>query len=154
MADADLLVAVVRTLQAPVERGDAGLQRALAQLAREGAAARRRRMFAGSAMAALLLRALGVALGRGQDQGPRPVRFAMAAPQAARVALIGDFNDWDPRANPLRERAGEWSVTLRLPPGRYRYAFVLDGGRWVADPGTPRADDEFGTPTSAITVSN
>jgi hypothetical protein len=151
VADADLLVAVVRTLQAPADRGDAGLHRALAQLAREAAAARRRRRLGGLA-AALVLGTLGVTLFRGG--GPRPVRFAMAAPQAAQVALIGDFNDWDPRANPLRRQAGEWSVTLRLPPGRYRYAFVLDGRRWVADPETPQAEDEFDTPTSAITISH
>ncbi|MFN8645700.1 MAG: isoamylase early set domain-containing protein [Gemmatimonadales bacterium] len=151
MADADLLVAVVRTLQAPADRGEAGLRRALAQLTREAAVARRRRL-GGLAAAALALVALGVTLFR--DGGPRPVRFAMAAPGAAQVALIGDFNDWDPRANPLRRQAGEWSVTLRLPPGRYRYAFVLDGRRWVADPVTPQAEDEFDIPTSAITISN
>ncbi len=151
MADADLLVAVVRTLQAPADRGDAGMRRALAQLADEAAVTRRRRL-GGLAVAALVLVSLAVTLSRGG--GPRPVRFAMAAPQAAQVALIGDFNDWDARANPLRRQAGEWSVTLRLPPGRYRYAFVLDGRRWVADPETPQAEDEFGTPTSAITISN
>lgn len=134
-----------------MDRGDAGLRRALAQLAHE-AAARRRRRLGGLAAAALVLVALAVTLPRGE--GRRTVRFTMAAPQAVDVALIGDFNDWDARANPLRRQAGEWSVTLRLPPGRYRYAFVLDGRRWVADPGTPQAEDEFGTPTSAITISN
>jgi len=40
-----------------------------------------------------------------------------------------------------------------LAPGRYRYAFLVDGSRWLADPAAPRArDDEFGTPSSVVTV--
>jgi hypothetical protein len=46
-----------------------------------------------------------------------------------------------------------WSVALRLVPGRHRYAFVLDGVRWIADPLAPPApDDDFGSPGSVVTV--
>jgi 1,4-alpha-glucan branching enzyme len=81
------------------------------------------------------------------------VRFSLAA-SAGQVSLVGDFNNWDPAAQPLRRRDGAWSVTLHLPPGRYRYAFVVDGDLWYNDPGHPVAQDEFGTPTSVITVAN
>lgn len=83
-------------------------------------------------------------------------RFELVAPQAGSVALVGDFNDWDPRRTPMtflsRER-GVWAAELPLGPGRYRYAFLLDGARWQADPRAPAAvDDDFGTPSSVLTV--
>lgn len=85
---------------------------------------------------------------------PRPVRFALRAPASTRVTLTGDFNDWNAGQLPLEDRSGEWSVTLRLRPGRYRYAFIVDGAHWVADPhGATATDDDFGTPTSVITVA-
>ncbi len=84
----------------------------------------------------------------------RPVPFVLLAPQALRVAIVGDFNDWDPAATPLR-RAGEhaWWVVVQLRPGRYRYSFVVDGTRWVADPSAPRAaDNDFGAESSVVTI--
>lgn len=83
------------------------------------------------------------------------VSFVVYAPTATSVALVGDFNDWDKAATPLRPTGttGAWAVTVPLRPGRYRYAFVVDGTRWLADPGAPRApDDDFGTPNSVMTV--
>ncbi len=86
--------------------------------------------------------------------GGEPVQFVLTAPRASSVHLVGDFNDWDAAATPLRhERGAVWSVTIPLLPGRYRYTFVVDGRRWVADPGKPPAlGDDFGRPTSVITV--
>jgi len=44
-------------------------------------------------------------------------------------------------------------IEVPLAPGRYGYAFVLDGRRFVADPAAPRAlGDDFGAPTSVVTV--
>jgi 1,4-alpha-glucan branching enzyme len=53
-----------------------------------------------------------------------------------------------------RARAGGlWTVTIPLTPGRHRYAFIVDGRRWVPDPGAPRAaGDDFDTPSSVVTV--
>jgi len=84
------------------------------------------------------------------------VRFELAAPHAARVALVGSFNDWNPRATPLvRETAtGKWVVSLRLAPGRHVYAFVVDGDV-TTDPSAPRAaDDDFGSANSVVFVSS
>lgn len=87
--------------------------------------------------------------------GREPVQFVLHASRARSVHLVGDFNDWDPAATPLRHDGGTvWSVTLPLAPGRYRYTFVVDGREWVADPGEPPAlGDDFGRPTSVITVT-
>jgi Glycogen recognition site of AMP-activated protein kinase len=83
-----------------------------------------------------------------------PVQFVVVAPGAESVALVGDFNDWDARLTPMRAgRDGRlWTVTIPLPPGRHRYAFLVNGARWLADPSAPRAPDDFGTPSSVVTV--
>jgi 1,4-alpha-glucan branching enzyme len=69
--------------------------------------------------------------------------------------LVGSFNEWDPGATPLvRDVAsGKWVVSLRLPPGRHVYAFVVDGDV-TADPSAPRAaDDDFGSVNSVVLVA-
>ena len=84
------------------------------------------------------------------------IEFVVLAPGATSVHLVGDFNEWDTAATPLRatERAGVWSVKVPLPAGRHEYAFVVDGQRWMPDPAAPRAPgDDFGTPNSVVTVT-
>lgn len=81
-------------------------------------------------------------------------QFVLVAPRAASVALVGDFNDWDPARTPMRtSHDGLWATVVPLAPGRYRYAFLINGSEWRADPSAPAAlDDEFGTPSSVVTV--
>lgn len=97
------------------------------------------------------------AAARAPDQArpAAPVQFVLVAPGARTVAVVGDFNDWDPTATPLSTvgRGELWSVIVPLPPGRHRYSFLVDGSRWVADPTAPlAADDDYGTPNSVVTV--
>jgi 1,4-alpha-glucan branching enzyme len=51
--------------------------------------------------------------------------FAVWAPSARRVAVVGDFNDWDGRRHPMRIRyeAGVWELFIPdlEPGGRYKY---------------------------------
>jgi predicted carbohydrate-binding protein with CBM48 len=85
------------------------------------------------------------------------VQFGFAAPHASSVALVGDFNDWDPKATPLRPAStgGVWSVEVPIQPGRHLYAFVVDGTVWRPDPAAPKATGEdFGEPNSALTVAD
>ncbi|MBI3948646.1 MAG: isoamylase early set domain-containing protein [Armatimonadetes bacterium] len=74
------------------------------------------------------------------------VAFALHAPEASDVALVGDFNGWDPAARPLkRDESGTWKTTLTLPSGEYQYRYVIDGD-WVDDPQCEtRLPNEFGT---------
>lgn len=89
------------------------------------------------------------------DRDRETVRFELAAPQASRVSLVGSFNEWNPRATPLVRDAssGKWIASVRLPPGRHVYAFVVDGDV-TADPAAPRAaDDDFGSKNSVVLVA-
>jgi hypothetical protein len=81
--------------------------------------------------------------------------FALVAPSSAGVSLVGDFTDWETNRVRLEPTGDDrWEVKLKLPPGRYRFAYVTDEGDWVADPDAPPALDDFGGPTSMITVSS
>jgi 1,4-alpha-glucan branching enzyme len=69
-------------------------------------------------------------------------QFAVWAPNAAQVAVIGDFNGWDPRANPLQpSEAGVWSA--KVPNVRqgavYKYHVVSRQGNYRADKADPYA---------------
>ena len=78
------------------------------------------------------------------DALPANVRFVYIAPAAAKVSVVGDFNQWNPDAMPLRRLGdGTWIVDVPLSPGRYAYAFVVDG-KVEVDPAAPRASGEFG----------
>ncbi len=45
--------------------------------------------------------------------GVRGVHFGVWAPNASRVSVVGDFNRWDGRVNPMRSRAtGVWEVFI------------------------------------------
>jgi hypothetical protein len=83
------------------------------------------------------------------------VKFVLVAPQAARVSLVGDFNDWDPAATPMERTptGGTWSVVVPLRAGRHEYAFVVDGKQWLPDPSAPLAPvDGLGAPNSVVLV--
>jgi hypothetical protein len=82
-------------------------------------------------------------------------RFVFVNPTAREVAVVGEFNRWDKSATKLRQVSndGVWAVELKLEPGRYKYAFLVDGKEWVADPTAPTAiGDDFGQPNSVVTV--
>jgi len=60
------------------------------------------------------------------------VRFAVWAPNARRVSVVGDFNAWDGRRHPMRARSGGvWELFVpRIGPGtRYKYEILgVHGG--------------------------
>jgi 1,4-alpha-glucan branching enzyme len=53
----------------------------------------------------------------------------------ARVSVLGDFNDWDPAANPLLKRNnGTMSTSVTLPAGqRVRFRYFSTAGEWFND---------------------
>jgi 1,4-alpha-glucan branching enzyme len=58
----------------------------------------------------------------------KPVHFICRAPQAASVSLVGDFNGWNPAADPMhRQVDGSWFLEVPLTHGHHRYLFLIDG---------------------------
>lgn len=112
--------------------------------------ARRGKVMGGGGITAVAAAVL-IAVTGSSDQ--EKVTFALHARAVESVALVGDFTDW--RTDQVKlEPAGndEWRVTVKLPPGRYRFAYVVDGGEWRADDEAAPVLDDFGRPTSVMTV--
>ena len=88
------------------------------------------------------------------DDAPVPVPFVLRFPGASRVALVGDFNGWNPAATPLSATAnGVWTATVSLTPGRHAYGFVVDDTLWVRDPRAElERDADYGRDHSVIVV--
>jgi 1,4-alpha-glucan branching enzyme len=67
--------------------------------------------------------------------------FAVWAPNAERVSVIGDFNNWDPERNPLnaREEAGVWETFIpEVRTGAlYKYRVYSRYNAFVADKADP-----------------
>ena len=80
------------------------------------------------------------------------LRYQPAEP-AQRVAVVGDFNGWDPLPHPLVREGEAWAITLHLAPGRYVYKFVVDGDRYLPDPqSVGDAHDGYGGMNSVLVV--
>jgi len=58
-----------------------------------------------------------------------------AARGARKVALVGEFNDWDGDSTPMKRRKdGSYSITLDLPADReYQFKYLIDGDCWEND---------------------
>ena len=58
----------------------------------------------------------------------------VAEPTGA-VSVVGDFNDWNPFAHPLRRRAkGIRSASVTVPPGStLHFRYLAEGGQWFDD---------------------
>ena len=74
--------------------------------------------------------------------GTAGVRFAVWAPNASRVSVIGDFNAWDGRRNPMRQRSGGiWELFLPgIPVGAiYKYELLDRWGHRLPEKADPVA---------------
>jgi len=84
-----------------------------------------------------------------------PITLTFKMPAARSVSVVGTFNAWHEKGYEMtRDTAsGTWSLILRLPDGRYEYAFVLDGQEIIADPEAELfADDGFGNQNAVLIV--
>ena len=64
----------------------------------------------------------------------KKVPFEFMAPDAKKVSLAGDFNNWDPKTKLMKkDKKGIWKATVSLEPGGYEYRFFADGN-WENDP--------------------
>jgi 1,4-alpha-glucan branching enzyme len=83
------------------------------------------------------------------------VTFLFEAAEAREVFLSGDFNNWDPKAHPMKNDGnGRWSRTLMIAPGKYEYKFLADG-QWVEDPRNDQiCPNGFGTYNSVLNLKS
>ena len=91
-------------------------------------------------------------------EGVRGTRFAVWAPNARAVSVIGDFDTWDNRRHPMRLRypSGVWELFVpRVGPGvRYKFAIVGADGARLADKADPLAKAAEAPPSTASIVAD
>lgn len=58
-----------------------------------------------------------------------------AAPEARNVAVVGDFNDWNPTETMMKRlKDGTFTATVDLEKGReYQFRYLVDSERWEND---------------------
>ena len=84
-------------------------------------------------------------------QGVAGTSFAVWAPSAARVSVVGDFNQWDGRRHQMRERgsSGVWELFIpKAGPGLlYKYEILTSDGNLLlkTDPFAFRMEKRPGT---------
>jgi 1,4-alpha-glucan branching enzyme len=62
----------------------------------------------------------------------KPVNFVCYAPDGKQVSVIGDFNGWNPAANPMkRQPDGAWTAQVNLSHGHHQYLFSVDGQAYL-----------------------
>ena len=122
---------------------------------------RRRRRLVGVgggvvALAASVAAVVWLARSPAAGSGAAGVEFSIELPSARAVSLVGDFNDWDRGRTPLRRvgASSKWATTVPLRRGGlYRYAFLVDGVQFIADPRQPGPlDADYGQAVSLLTV--
>jgi 1,4-alpha-glucan branching enzyme len=90
--------------------------------------------------------------------GVRGTRFAVWAPNARAVSVIGDFDTWDNRRHPMRLRypSGVWELFVPRvgPGGRYKFAIVAGDGTRLADKADPLAKATEAPPATASVVAD
>jgi 1,4-alpha-glucan branching enzyme len=86
-------------------------------------------------------------------QNTKKIQFIIEAVDAKKVSLVGEFNNWNPDADPMqRDGNGTWAKTKMLPPGNIEYKFWVDG-QWVQDPENLRVCPNcFGTQNNIVKV--
>ena len=83
-----------------------------------------------------------------------PVNFICYAPGAKRVAVIGDFNDWKPEANPMkRQPDGAWMIQIALSHGHHQYLYWIDGQLQLDPRAQGIARTEAGQRVSLVAIS-
>ena len=86
------------------------------------------------------------------------VRFAVWAPNARAVSVVGDFDSWDARRHPMRLRypAGVWELFVpRIEPGaRYKFAIVGPDGTRLPLKADPLARATEAPPATASVVAD
>ncbi len=72
---------------------------------------------------------------------------------AKSVQIAGDFNNWQNNLQMEESRSNIWVLSLknRIPAGKYKYRFKVDGF-WIADPLNP--DHEFDMGRQKLSILN
>jgi len=84
----------------------------------------------------------------------KEVTFALESSAAKDIYIAGDFNGWEinDESRLARGENGCWEKRVRLPHGRYRYKFVVDGEWTIDSKNQEREINTFGSFDSVMQI--
>lgn len=94
----------------------------------------------------------------GPENRPGGVFFRVKPPAGTyRVAVAGDFNQWDPDSWQLTNtgRFGVWSGFIPIRDKNLRkieFKYIVNGNSWMADPHTAHTADGYGSSNSVFVL--
>ncbi len=90
------------------------------------------------------------------------ILFSYPSHSAKTIQVAGDWNNWgegDAAQGEVlvglmeKDEKGVWNLAQQLPPGRYRYYFLVNETQRILDPANPRvADDPWGGKANLLIV--
>lgn len=104
-----------------------------------------------------------ISVRKDRKQEGKRVRFVLPeGVEAEGASVVGDFNDWDPKATPMkRDRSGRWAASVVLPAGkrfefRYRVLRSVEGdvndAGWANDDHCECCANAFGGENSVLST--
>lgn len=83
------------------------------------------------------------------------VTFSFPAEKvSSSVSVVGDFNDWDPKAGEMTLKGDVYTLTVSVKPSNeYKFKYYVDGAHWVNDEAADAyVANEFGTEDSVLII--
>jgi 1,4-alpha-glucan branching enzyme len=80
------------------------------------------------------------------------VTFEYENEKATKVALVGNFNNWNKDSDVMTKENNTWKITKELEAGTYEYQYVVDDTDWVVDPKTETTKNKYEGLNSVIVV--
>jgi 1,4-alpha-glucan branching enzyme len=93
-----------------------------------------------------------------QNGKSKAVKVTFSLPkdvQAETACLVGDFNNWDEKATPMKKDGeGAFSTTISLDKGReYQFRYLVNGSEWHNDWQADKyIQNTFGGDNSVVTT--
>ncbi|MSP13042.1 MAG: glycoside hydrolase family 13 [Chloroflexi bacterium] len=106
----------------------------------------------------MITKSLGIQGGHRSGRYNQQVLVTFELPDsiwAEHIALVGDFNNWNPITHSLVQthRNENWHITLCLEPGRsYRFRYLIDNEEWVNDPDADKYSSALDSKPCSVVV--
>ncbi len=70
------------------------------------------------------------------------------------ISVVGDFNGWNPAANPMAKKNGAWEAVVKFEPGTTaKFRYYIDGAFWANDDAADSyVANEHGSEDSVVVI--
>ncbi|SHO43110.1 glycogen-binding domain-containing protein [Desulfopila aestuarii] len=86
--------------------------------------------------------------------GDETYRFVLYLPDAGEASVIGTFSNWSPIPMEKVGNSGYWTLKMQLPPGEYRYSYLIEQHTRIYDPTVlDRETDDYGGENSILNIA-